>query len=97
MQQSLFCLKFAVPPLLEKPALKPVTGGELYWVQVDADTQFPDAAFIGGYEKENLYIIRASHRGSLTPGKFVSSEGLGYIPWGGEANVKSFFEVGNIQ
>ncbi|XP_026732212.1 uncharacterized protein LOC113496988 [Trichoplusia ni] len=85
--------RIELPPLLEKPLLKPVTGGELYWVQVDADTQFPDGAFIGGYEKENLYIIRANHRGSLTPGKFVSSEGLGYIPWGGEANVKSFFEV----
>ncbi|KAJ8736539.1 hypothetical protein PYW08_007195 [Mythimna loreyi] len=85
--------KVEMPPYLERPILKPVTGGELYWVQVDAETQFPDGAYIGGYENENLYIIRAKHRGSLTPGKFVSSEGLGYIPWGGEANMKNSFEV----
>lgn len=85
--------KIELPPILERPLLKPVTEGELYWVQVDAETQFPDGAYIGGYEKENLYIIRAKHRGSLTPGKFVSSEGLGYIPWGGEAAEKNSFEV----
>lgn len=82
-----------MPPYLEKPVLKSIKGGELYWVQVDAETPFPDCAYIGGYEKENLYIIRAKLRGSLTPGKFVSSEGLGYIPWGGDANEKNTFEV----
>ncbi|XP_021200426.2 uncharacterized protein LOC110383836 [Helicoverpa armigera] len=85
--------RIELPPVLEKPLMKPVTDGELYWVQVDAETPFPDAAYIGGYEKENLYIIRAKHRGSLTPGKFVSSEGVGYIPWGGDANEKNSFEV----
>lgn len=80
-----------MPPILEKPDLKSVTGGELQWVH--ADNQLPDGAFIGGYEKETLYIIRASHRGSLTPGKFVPSQGTGFISWGGEAHDKNEFEV----
>ena len=82
-----------MPPLLEKPLSKPVTGGDLYWVKVDEDIQFPEGAYIGGYENENLYIIRAKHRGSLTPGKFVSSEGTGYVPWGGDSNAKNSFDV----
>lgn len=83
--------RFELPPVLEKPRLKPVSGGSLQWVQ--ADNQLPDGALIGGHEKETLYIIRAPHRGSLTPGKFVPSIGLGFISWGGTANEKITFEV----
>ncbi|XP_028164312.1 uncharacterized protein LOC114355576 [Ostrinia furnacalis] len=83
--------RFELPPVLEKPRMKSVTGGGLVWVH--ADNQLPDGALIGGYEKEMLYIIRAAHRGSLTPGKFVPSQGTGYISWGGESHGKNIFEV----
>lgn len=78
-------------PIYKKPALKPLSDGKVHWV--NADTQLPDDAVIGGYENEFLYIIRAHHRGSLTPGKFVPSLGLGFIPWGGGSNEKNEFEV----
>ncbi|KAJ0182696.1 hypothetical protein K1T71_002065 [Dendrolimus kikuchii] len=83
--------RFDSPPLFKQPKLKPISGGTVQWVE--ADTQLPDDALIGGYENEFLYIIRAPHRGSLTPGKFVPSLGLGFIPWGGSSNEKSEFEV----
>ncbi|CAK1601752.1 unnamed protein product [Parnassius mnemosyne] len=83
--------KFELPPMPSKPKLKTLMGGDPQWFL--ADHQLPDGAIIGGYEKEALYIIRAPHRGSFTPGKFVPSLGLGFIPWGGEANEKSEFEV----
>lgn len=80
-----------VPPKLEKPCLKKVVGGEMKWVK--AGEQLPPGALIGGYENEILYIIRAQHRGSLTPGKFIPSQGMGFIPWGGDNNETSDFEV----
>lgn len=58
-----------------------------------ANEQLPDGSLIGGYENEFLYIIRSPHRGSLTPGKFVPSLGIGYVSWGGMAHVKNEFEV----
>ncbi|XP_075969891.1 uncharacterized protein LOC142972553 [Anticarsia gemmatalis] len=84
-----------LPPVIKKPALKPITEGELYWVPIEADTDVlpPDGALIGGYEKENLYVIRSKHRGSVTPGKFVPSLGLSFISWGGESHNKSTYEV----
>ncbi|CAB3239750.1 unnamed protein product [Arctia plantaginis] len=86
--------KVELPPIIQKPVLKPLTDGELHWVPIDANTHvLPDGVLIGGYEKENLYIIRAKHRGSLTPGKFVPAEGTAYISWGGDAHTKSVFEV----
>ncbi|CAG4979729.1 unnamed protein product [Parnassius apollo] len=83
--------KFELPPMLVKPKLKTLIGGEPQWLATDH--QLPEGAIIGGYEKEALYIIRAPHRGSLTPGKFVPSLGLGFIPWGYKAHEKSEFEV----
>lgn len=62
-----------------------------------SEDQLPDGAVIGGYENDALYIIRAKHRGSFTPGKLVSSEGVAYISWGGEAWEKSEFEVSKIE
>lgn len=73
--------------------MRPISGGDPYWVPYDRTTDFPDNAYIGGHENENLYIIRAEHNGSLTPGKYMTSKGMGYIPWGGEANSKLTFEV----
>ncbi|XP_026758816.1 uncharacterized protein LOC113518210 [Galleria mellonella] len=83
--------RFELPPLIKEPEVLPVTGGHVQWVQ--ADNQLPDGAVIGGYENDALYIIRSKHNGSLTPGKFVSSEGVGYISWGGQEHEKQEFEV----
>ncbi|XP_030022499.2 uncharacterized protein LOC115441738 isoform X1 [Manduca sexta] len=80
-----------LPPLLKQPSINHIVKGKLRWVP--AYTQLPDDALIGGFEKEKLYIMRANHRGSLTPGKLVPSEGVGYIAWGYEAHEKTEFEV----
>lgn len=57
------------------------------------DEDLPLEPLVGGFEKEKLYIARAKHRGSLTPGKFVLSTGKAYISWGGQANEKTDCEV----
>ncbi|CAK1544512.1 unnamed protein product [Leptosia nina] len=83
--------KFNLPPQIHRPALRELSTGQPQWVK--ATDQLPDGSFIGGYENEFLYIIRSPHRGSLTPGKFVPSLGLGFISWGGSSHEKSEFEV----
>ncbi|XP_030022500.2 uncharacterized protein LOC115441739 [Manduca sexta] len=83
--------KVELPPLLKEPPMNNISKGDVHWVPTN--TQLPDDVLIGGFEKENLYIIRANHRGSFTPGKFVPSEGCGYLAWGGEAHEKTEFEV----
>lgn len=80
-----------VPPVIMTPKFKPISGGNLKWIR--AEDQLPMGALIGGFENETLYIIRAAHMASLTPGKFVSSQGTAYIPWGGDEHPKSEFEV----
>lgn len=86
------CIFFIlVPPVITTPKYKPVSGGKLRWIE--AEDQLPDGALIGGFENEILYIVRGRHMNSLTPGKFVISEGTAYISWGGEANATNAFEV----
>ncbi|CAH0717170.1 unnamed protein product, partial [Brenthis ino] len=80
-----------LPPVIENLPLKQIQGTELHWVQVE--DQLPDGALIGGYENEFLYIIRAPFRGSLTPGKFVPSLGLGFISWGGDSQECDTLEI----
>ncbi|XP_052739357.1 uncharacterized protein LOC112053233 isoform X4 [Bicyclus anynana] len=81
----------SVPPKLEKLQPKKVQGG-LEWVK--GGDSLPNGALIGGYEKEMLYVIRAKHHAiTLAPGKFVPSLGLAIMSWGGEAHIKSDFEV----
>lgn len=86
-------IKFVVlvPPVIVTPNCKPISGGNLTWI--NAEDQLPRGAFIGGFENETLYIVRAEHMSSFTPGKFVPSQGTAYIPWGGEEHPKSTFEV----
>lgn len=76
-----------VPQDIPSIQLKQFEEGNAEWVK--AEEQLPDNAVIGGFENEVLYIVRSKHRGSLTPGKFVPSEGIGYISWGGEAHPKA--------
>lgn len=83
-----------MPPVIIAPECKPISGGKLTWIQ--AEDQLPVGALIGGFENEMLYIIRAAHMHSLTPGKFVPSHGTAYIPWGGNEHAKSEFEVRHL-
>lgn len=86
--------KVELPPPRKTPMFKTISKGKLHWEPVDAETNLlPDDALIGGFEREILYIIRAKHRGSLTPGKFVPSESEAFIPWGGEMHHKPVYEV----
>ncbi|CAG9581118.1 unnamed protein product [Danaus chrysippus] len=78
---------YLVPPTIPNIQLKKFEEGKAEWVK--AGDQLPDNAVIGGFENEVLYIVRSKHRRSLTPGKFVPSEGIGYISWGGQANAKA--------
>ncbi|CAF4789226.1 unnamed protein product [Pieris macdunnoughi] len=83
--------KLLLPPVLPVPHKRLLNVGKPQWVT--ANDQLPDGSLIGGYENEILYIIRSPHRGSLTPGKFVPSLGVGFISWGGEALEKNDLEV----
>ncbi|CAK1542275.1 unnamed protein product [Leptosia nina] len=83
--------RFVSPPLIERPVLKPIEGGKMYWVKYDG--LLPYGALIGGYENEFLYIMRAPHEGSLTPGKFVPSTKCGFVSWGGYMHLKNKFEI----
>ncbi|XP_046959421.1 uncharacterized protein LOC124529640 [Vanessa cardui] len=83
--------KCYLPPRIENPPLKRITGGEPHWVKVDKN--IPDNAFIGGFENEILYITRAHHEGSLFPGKLVPNLGLGFLSFSGDVFEKDDFEV----
>ncbi|XP_013188665.1 uncharacterized protein LOC106133478 isoform X2 [Amyelois transitella] len=83
--------RIELPPEFPKLKQKSIIGGEPTWVA--AGGQLPPGAIIGGYENGALYIIRATHRNALTPGKFVPSEGVAYVSWGSDAHEKEDFEV----
>ncbi|CAB0004162.1 unnamed protein product [Nesidiocoris tenuis] len=65
-----------------QPTWKPTSGSEI-----------PPDAVPGGFDNEQLYIGRASHAGSLTPGKVVPSHGVCYIAWGGAEHGIPDYEV----
>ncbi|CAG9132404.1 unnamed protein product [Plutella xylostella] len=88
--RNLIQWRFEIPPPRPIMEHKPITTGSMEWIPWN--NQLPDGALIGGYEGENLYIIRSRHRGSTTPGKFVPSTGVGYVPWGGQSVNKYEFE-----
>lgn len=47
----------------------------------------------GREENQTLFIGRAAHCGSLTPGKVPEEEKVCHIPWGCNSNAKEDFEV----
>lgn len=53
-------------------------------------------AIVGGYENEPLYIARAIHFNSLTPGKYLRTTNKMFVPWGHTAYRKYDFEVRTI-
>ncbi|GBP45182.1 hypothetical protein EVAR_25887_1 [Eumeta japonica] len=90
-RNSLYLLFSTVAPL--RPSEKSIYFDDGKPVWQTGEQQLPLGAVIGGITNEPQHVIRARHNGSLTPGKFVPSEGLGYIPWGGNAHAKENFEV----
>ncbi|XP_045515936.1 uncharacterized protein LOC123708943 isoform X2 [Pieris brassicae] len=90
-QKNTLQWKLLLPPRIERPVLKPIIGGKPYWVPYNG--KLPYGAVIGGYENEFLYIMRAPHVDSLTPGKFVPSMKCGFIGWEGHSQLKTVFEI----
>ncbi|XP_058453081.1 uncharacterized protein LOC131431406 [Malaya genurostris] len=63
-----------------------------YWVSTD-DDRIPKNAFIGESTKDgNLYIGRAMHRGSCTPGSINPVTQQCHIAWGSDEHRKAKFE-----
>ncbi|XP_011555164.3 uncharacterized protein LOC105386342 [Plutella xylostella] len=81
---------FDIPPERPTRPIK-ITTGQLRWVQASDD--LPTDAIIGGFERNHTYIARAHHNGSLTPGKYVPSKKLGFIPWGHQEHAKERCEI----
>lgn len=59
----------------------------------DPKLYMPYGAYIGGFEDEPVYIAKAYHNGSMVPGKYVRSDNVCYVPWGGAAHAKEEFQV----
>ncbi|KAI5639727.1 hypothetical protein NE865_07804 [Phthorimaea operculella] len=79
----------ASPVILRPPKEKAIAGGKLHWVSLAENNEIlPHDSLIGGFQSEPLYIIRASHNGSLCPGKYLRSQNCGYVPWGGREFAK---------
>lgn len=63
-----------------------------FWIPFDQN--IPKNALKGGREgNQALFIGRAPHSGSLTPGKILADDRTCIIPWGTLANIKSEFEI----
>lgn len=63
------------------------------WVPFDGNT-IPKEAVRGGWtEDEGLFIGRARHNGSVTPGKIFQGSKLLSLPWGTLENLKTDFEI----
>lgn len=68
--------------------------GELVWDWADSGT-VPDGGIVAGRtdEGELLYVGRAFHEGSHTPGRVQISHGCIYIPFGGKEIMLHQYEV----
>jgi Protein of unknown function (DUF3421) len=63
-----------------------------FWIQFDGE--IPKDAIKGGKEgNQILYIGRAAHNGSLTPGKINGIDKSCFIPWGTVSNLKPEHEI----
>lgn len=83
--------------IIEQARDQPQGGGgvasSVCWVAASGGN-VPPRAFPGGEDQgEPIYIIRANYEGGLIPGKLLTSHGVGYIPWGGNENPVSEYEV----
>jgi hypothetical protein len=68
-----------------------VRGRHPEWVAA-ANGVIPANAVLGGYFDGDLYIARASHEGSLTPG-YVKQNHSCHVSWGGQEHTKGTYEV----
>ncbi|KAF5296192.1 hypothetical protein FQA39_LY12646 [Lamprigera yunnana] len=68
--------------------------GTQQWVS-SSSGNVPPGAFVGGNDTsgEPLYVIRSNFQGAVLPGKLVPSHRSGYVPWGGNENAVSQYEV----
>lgn len=65
------------------PAITPKKLHKKYqWLPI-VDGDLPANAMICGAANKNMYIARTYHKGSLCPGKYVHSLGIGYFSWMG--------------
>ncbi|OQR74200.1 hypothetical protein BIW11_09228 [Tropilaelaps mercedesae] len=64
------------------------------WVPTSG-SNIPANALYGGNDSsgETLYIGRTRHNEDIVPGKVVPSHQCCYVPWGGEENRHSDYEV----
>lgn len=70
-----------------KPFLATCREGIPYWISFEGE--IPKQAVKGGREDgQKLFIGRAAHNGSLTPGKILEASQTCIIPWGTIANEK---------
>lgn len=66
----------------------------LEWIVPDGH-KIPTGAVVGGKTGtgEVTYIARAKHAGEYVPGKYVPTDQVCYIPWGGQEHQYDQFEV----
>ncbi|KAL1129555.1 hypothetical protein AAG570_012500 [Ranatra chinensis] len=62
------------------------------WVPTTGSS-IPPNALPGGFDNEQILIGRATHKGSVTPGKVIPSHGVCYVSWGGSEHGISEYEV----
>lgn len=91
INNSTFC-NFTASPVIFKPMAVKKFSNRLSWVPME-NGKIPIDALIGGFENEPIYIARANHNNSISPGKFVPSKGLAYVSWGHREHSKRDFEV----
>ncbi|XP_013149605.1 PREDICTED: uncharacterized protein LOC106111941 [Papilio polytes] len=83
--------KVELPPIIRSHKLKRLEAPKPFWY--DPKLYMPYGAYIGGFEDEPVYIAKAYHNGSMVPGKYVRSDNVCYVPWGGAAHAKEEFQI----
>lgn len=64
-----------------------------FWIPFNG-VNIPKQAVKAGIDgAQKLYIGRAHHSGSVTPGKIPENDKLCFIPWGTIANIKDDYEI----
>lgn len=64
------------------------------WISNQASDKIPPSAVVCGTKnRKNLYVGRAEHAGSITPGFIDPDKKVCCIPWGGQAHEKTVFEI----
>jgi hypothetical protein len=81
-------------PAVVPSATPAVSTPQYSWVKTNFDS-IPSAAFPGGRDLngDTLYVGRAEHEGSLTPGKVSKAHQGCLLPWGGEEHGKTHYEI----